>query len=61
MNLGRKKNEENSYQIQIMFKKSKFFIIEVYYSAWHSGIKKISVFRNVVTDPQLQTLQKSLL
>jgi len=34
-------NEENPYQIQIEFKKSKIFKIEVHYSVEHCGVRKI--------------------
>jgi len=37
----RRKNEENSYQIQIKFKKSKFLKIEVNYSLEYCSIKNL--------------------
>jgi len=62
---SRRKNEENWYQIQIMFKKSKYFRIEVYYSLESCGVQKkfyaTPYSGHMVTNLQLQTSLKCLL
>jgi len=57
------KDEENSYQIQIIFKKSESFEIEAYFSAKICNAKKITVSFYIYKfgiDSQLQTSLKCL-